>query len=84
MTTVEITLPELLKRLDEGQIPMDAKVRVTFDESVAPSVQVTKDPTLALFEQWAIEDEQLTPEQEAENKRVYAAIETNGIPRVRI
>lgn len=84
MTTVEITLPELLKRVDAGQIPMDAKVRVTFDDAEAPSVQVTQDPTLALFEQWAIEDEQLTPEQEADNKRVYAAIETNGIPRVRI
>ena len=77
--TLEFTMPELLKRLKAGQIPMSAKVRVTYEE--APP---QKDPTLALFEQWAKEDAALTPEQHAENKRIYSEIEQNGIPRVRL
>jgi hypothetical protein len=38
-------------------------------------------PTLQLFAQWADEDSQLTNEQREENDRIYAEIESNGIPR---
>ena len=82
--TIEFTLPELLKRLNEGQIPMSAKVSVTFDDEAVPAISTEKDPTLALFEQWASEDAQITAEQQAENERIYSEIEKNGIPRVRI
>lgn len=82
--TFELTLPELLERLHAGQIPMSAKVSVTFDDAAAPAVPTKKDPTLALFEQWANEDAQMTPKQQAENERIYSEIEKDGIARVRI
>ena len=75
--TLEFTLPELLKRLETGQIPMSAHVKVTYEDA-APQ----KDPTLALFDQWAKEDAVLTPEQRADNERIYSHIEQNGIPRM--
>lgn len=40
--------------------------------------------TQALFAQWAEEDAQLTEEERAENERIYAEIEKNGISRVKI
>lgn len=50
-------------------------------EHVASNIN---DATQALFAQWAEEDEHLTDEQRQENERVYAEIEKNGIPRVKI
>lgn len=83
--TVEISLPELLERVQAGQIPSSARVRVTFDDApTADAPQDPKDPTLALFEQWAREDAEATPEERAEEERIYAQIERNGIPRVQI
>jgi hypothetical protein len=78
--TMEITLPELMERVRKGQIPSTAKIQVTFEEVTVPP----KDPTIALFEQWAQEDAALTQEQQQENQRIYSEIEQNGIPRVRI
>jgi hypothetical protein len=80
--TEENTIPEFLERLSTGQIPLDAKVRVTFEDAAPAPAE--RDPTLALFAQWDDEDSRMTPEQRAENERVYAEIEKNGIPRVRI
>jgi hypothetical protein len=80
--TIEFTIPELLERLHAGQIPPDAKVQVTFEDG-AP-VPAAHDPSIALFAQWDEEDSRMTPEQRAENERVYAEIEKSGIPRVRI
>lgn len=37
----------------------------------------------ALLAQWEQEDAQMTPEQQADNARIYAEIEREGIPRVR-
>lgn len=82
--TIEVTLPELLEGLNAGRIPKNAKVQVTFDEDAFSSAETSHDPTVALFERWAQEDAAITPEQEAENERIYAEIERNGIPRVRI
>src|SRR5262245_6746775 len=82
--TLECTLPELLERLNAGQIPMDARVQVTYEDSALPAETREKDPTLALFQQWEQEEAQLTPEEQAENARIYAEIEQNGISRVRI
>jgi hypothetical protein len=88
--TVEFTIPELLERLHAGQIPTDAKVQVTFEDAEAgaashPASNAAKhDPSIALFAQWDEEDTRMTPEQRAENERVYAEIEANGIARVRI
>ena len=42
------------------------------------------DEAWAMIDQWEKEDAQTTPEQQAENARIYAEIEKNGIPRVRI
>lgn len=86
--TTELTMQELLKRLNAGQIPMTAKVIVVYEETT-PSLldkntRAEKNPALALFEQWEQEDNQTTPEEQAENDRVYAQIEQNGITRVRI
>ena len=81
--TMEFTLPELLVRLKAGQIPGNAKVQITFDDAFS-SAESASNPTVALFEQWATEDAEMTPEQVAENERIYAEIEKNGIPRVQI
>jgi len=40
--------------------------------------------TEALFAQWAEEDARMTQAERAENDRIYAEIEKNGIPRVQI
>ena len=81
---LEFSLHELLERLHAGQIPIDAKVSVTYDDAIMPAPPAHKDPTLALFAQWAAEDAQMMPEQQAENDRIYAEIEQNGIPRVQL
>ena len=80
--TRDFTIPELLERLNAGQIPLTATAQVTFEEAT-PVLNGNNDPMLALFAQWEQEDA-ATPEQQAENKRIYAEIETNGIPRTRI
>ena len=82
--TVEFTLPELLERLHAGQIPVNAKVSVTYDDAATAAMPAPTDPTLLLFAQWAEEDAQTTPEQQAENARIYDEIERNGIPRVQV
>lgn len=82
--TLEFTVPELLERLQAGQIPMSAKVQVTFDDATLATNAAERDAAAMLFAQWEAEDAQLTPEQQAHNRRIYAEIETNGIPRVRL
>ena len=79
----ELTLPELLERLNTGLIPMSAKVTVTYEDREKPSTAV-QDPTLALFAQWERDDARLTLEEQQKNDRIYEEIERNGIPRVRI
>ncbi len=37
-----------------------------------------------LFAQWEQEDAQMTPEQHADNARIYTEIEREGIARVRV
>lgn len=44
----------------------------------------TTETARALFAQWAEEDAALTPEEREDNARIYAEIEKNGIPRVRL
>lgn len=87
----ELTITELLKRLDAGQIPMSAKVTGVYEDvSFAAREENGKDtgddknPALALFEQWDKEDAEMTPEEQAQNERVYAQIAQNGVPRVRV
>ncbi len=77
-------VPDALYRSVTGQIPLNAKVNVAYDDDTVSSPPAHKDPTLALFEQWAAEDAQMTTEQQTENARIYAEIEQNGIPRVQI
>lgn len=77
----ELTVTELLERLDAGQIPMTAKVTVVYEEAFPA---FGRDSALALFEQWDKEDAQSTPEEQIANEQVYAEIEKNGIPGVRI
>ena len=48
MTTLEIPVPELVKRYQSGEIPATARATVTYEESAAPAV----DPSLALIEEW--------------------------------
>ncbi len=43
-----------------------------------------RDKTLALFEQWKKEDALKTPEELAEEARMYAEIERDGYPRFNI
>lgn len=87
LQTIDISLPELLERVRAGQIPMSARAKVTYDDaaiSEAQNAATNPNPALALFEQWDKEDAQVTPEQQAENERIYAEIERNGIPRIRL
>ena len=48
MTTLEIPVPELVKRYQSGEIPATARATVTYEESAAPAV----DPALALVQEW--------------------------------
>lgn len=51
---------------------------------VTPPTSQPTNTALELFAQWDQEDAQTTPAQQAENARIYAQIETNGIPRARL
>lgn len=88
LQTLEFSLPELLERVRAGQIPMSAKAQVTYDDAAltapVPTEQSPAEVAAALFAQWEQEDVQRTPEEQADNERIYAEIETNGIPRVRL
>lgn len=89
LQTVEISLPELLERVRAGKIPLSAKAQVTYDDAALPTPQEdaaedAPNPTLALFEQWDKEDAAMSAEELEEDRRIFAEIEKNGIPRVRI
>lgn len=58
----------------------DAKLRTWQEQDGTKRIPDVS--TKALFAQWAEEDAQLTEEEHAENERIYAEIEKNGIPRV--
>lgn len=77
LQTVEISLPELLERVRLGQIPMSARAQVTYDVPAPPEAT----PTLPVPE---AREDAMTPEERAEEERIYAEIEKNGIPRVQI
>ncbi len=78
LQTMEFTLPELLKRWGAGQIPMNAMVQVTFDPAtVSTEDEAGKDVTLALFEQWALEDAQMSAEELEADRRLYEQFEHN-------
>jgi hypothetical protein len=82
---------EFVKRLTLAHLPpvpatveeaVDAKLRRWQEQdgkALLPDVS-----TQELFAKWAEEDAHMTLEEQAENDRIYAEIEQNGIPRVRI
>lgn len=74
-TTEEMTLTELLQRIQRGDIPLDATARVTFDmpgSGRAPDSEAA----LALFDQWDAEDALRSPQEIEEEKRLFAQFET--------
>jgi hypothetical protein len=80
MTRVlEITIPELLHKWTQGQIPENAKVSLVYDDST-PEKKTTA--TTELIKKWREEDAKMTPEEiEAENRLFDEVIE--GINEVR-
>lgn len=78
MTQLDIPLPELLRRVEAGQIPLSARVQVWFEQ---PALNQT---TLALLEKWAQEDAHLSPEEREEDERLFTHIEESGIERMRV
>ena len=82
--TLEFDVPELLRRLKAGQIPMSAKVRITFEEFSPSLPNAASDGDLSLFKRWEREEADVSVQDQAENDRIYAEIERNGIPRVQI
>lgn len=57
MTTLEIAVPELVKRYQAGEIPASARATVTYEP------EIEKDPILAKLHQWQSETQtQTTPE----------------------
>ena len=86
-----LTPAEFIKRLALEHLPpisttaedeIDAKLSQWQEQdgkTLMPDVA-----TQELFAQWAEEDAHMTPEEQAENDRIYAEIEQNGIPRVQI
>jgi hypothetical protein len=55
---LDISMPELLKKWELGQIPEDAKISVVFNESNKNSESNEKitDPVLAKIQKWQEED----------------------------
>ena len=85
LQTLKLSLPELLERVRSGQIPPSAQVQVTYDAATLAAPQTSAlHAAVELFAQWEQEDAQRTPEEQADNERIYAEIETNGIPRTRL
>jgi hypothetical protein len=82
---------ELVKKLVQDHLltvpisqedDLDAKLRRWQQQD---STKLTPDvPAQTLFAQWAEEDAHMTDEERAQNERIYAEIEKNGIPRVRM
>ena len=72
--------------LHEGEFAASGKRLkvIILPEEPQSEVSSKEDPTLALFAQWDREDALMTPEEKAENDRIYAEIEKNGIPRVQL
>ena len=83
---IGIAPSEWVKKLVEANLPETSEERLD-SELRHPQEQngtVSDASTQAMFAQWAQEDAQLTEEERAENERIYAEIEKNGIPRVQI
>ena len=77
LQTVELTLPELLKRWRAGQIPSNATVQVTFDDVAVAAPITPPDPALALFDQWQAEDANLTPGELEAERQLFEQFEHN-------
>lgn len=76
-----------LKAHFDGQVlvpeqPVELPTNCTLEVTVRQLGAQQK--TLELLEQWEREDAALSSEQQAQNERVFAEIERNGIPRVRL
>ena len=85
--TLHITIPELLKRWNHGEIPESAEVSVTYDDTLPKNSIPADHPNaslLALMAQWDTEDEELSPVEIEKDRLIYAEIEKNGIPRTKI
>jgi hypothetical protein len=80
MTRVlEITIPELLQKWTQGQIPDNAKVSLVYDDTTTEKKPTA---TTELMKKWREEDANMTPEEiEAENRLLDEVIE--GINEVR-
>ncbi len=69
-----------------GHVPsgdeLDAKLRRRQEADGTPLMPDAS--TAEMFAEWAEEDTRVTPEERAENDRVYAEIEKNGIPRTQV
>ena len=57
-----------------GLAPAEA-ARKLVTEHLPPAPEGEEDPTLALFAQWDAEDRQMTPEEAAEEQRVWERFE---------
>ncbi len=66
------------------ELPTDCVLEITVRPlSPAPS-KVPHQATLDLMREWEREDEALSPEQKVEDERVFAQLERDEIPRVRV
>ena len=54
-----------------------ALVKALVTEHLPAPATAPEDPTLALFAQWAQEDAQMTPEEIAEENRIWEQFQTN-------
>ncbi|GAB4464093.1 MAG: hypothetical protein OHK0029_33650 [Armatimonadaceae bacterium] len=77
--TLELTLSDLLRKVQEGQIPLTATVTVTFDESAvrSPDNDISSNPTLDLLRQWTEQDASLSPSERDSEEELWDKFEKN-------
>ena len=77
-----LALRYLVPESTHAEDDMDSKLSA-WKEKESTGVS-SEEAARQLFARWAEEDARMTPDEEAQNERIYAEIEKNGIPRVRI
>ena len=90
MTTLEIAVPELVKRYQAGEMPESARATVTYEPELAQDPITLKlhqwqketqtqmepeIPTQELFAQWAEEDAHMTEEERQAESKLWEEFE---------
>ena len=77
LQTINLPFTELQKRVNAGLIPGNVQVQVTYNDAAPAPQEAASNPDLTLFEQWAREDAELSPEELEADRRIFEQLEKN-------